>query len=217
MSICPTVKIVATDPEQGEYLVINAADFDPAQHVLIVGETLPILGGIDLDALGRDELIERMIVIAREKLADMADDDLRTALRTYLEGPAFVEETIRAFDATPAWSDLTIAELKALAADRGVDLGDAKRKDDITAVLKAAEARGLEELAAAERGELTRRECAVDLTAMNVEFDPSLSDADLLALRDAKRAERDQAETAKAAEDATAAAAAAAAAAAGQS
>lgn len=28
----PTVRVKATDPEQGEFVTINAADFDPAVH-----------------------------------------------------------------------------------------------------------------------------------------------------------------------------------------
>lgn len=39
-----------------------------------------------------------------------------------------------------AYADKTVAQLKALAEERGVDLGDATRKDDIITVLKAAEA-----------------------------------------------------------------------------
>jgi hypothetical protein len=33
---CPTVKIKATDPEQGEFVVINEADFDPKKQTLYV-------------------------------------------------------------------------------------------------------------------------------------------------------------------------------------
>lgn len=38
------------------------------------------------------------------------------------------------------YANLTVAQLKALAEERGVDLGDATRKDDIVTVLKAAQA-----------------------------------------------------------------------------
>lgn len=38
------------------------------------------------------------------------------------------------------YANMTVAQLKQLAADRGVDLGDATRKDDIVTVLKAAQA-----------------------------------------------------------------------------
>jgi hypothetical protein len=38
----------------------------------------------------------------------------------------------------PALADLTVAALKALAAERGVDLGDAAKKADIVAALELA-------------------------------------------------------------------------------
>lgn len=36
MSSCPTVKIMPSDPEQGDYVVINEEDFDPAIHTAYV-------------------------------------------------------------------------------------------------------------------------------------------------------------------------------------
>lgn len=40
----------------------------------------------------------------------------------------------------PALSDHTVAELKALAATRGIDLGKAKNKPEIVALIEAATA-----------------------------------------------------------------------------
>lgn len=38
----------------------------------------------------------------------------------------------------PALADLTVAQLKAIAVERGVDLGDASKKADIVAALELA-------------------------------------------------------------------------------
>lgn len=35
----PTVKVKASDPEQGAFVIINEADFDPAVHELYVEPT----------------------------------------------------------------------------------------------------------------------------------------------------------------------------------
>lgn len=44
-----TVKVQPWGEGQGEYVLVNAADFDPARHVLIDGEALP--AGVDPPAL----------------------------------------------------------------------------------------------------------------------------------------------------------------------
>lgn len=82
---------------------------------------------------------------------------------------------------------LTVLKLRELAEERKVDLGDAKKRDDIIAALDLA----AEE--AAKTPVLTRTEIEADLTAMDIDFDPAATDDDLMAQRDAARAARDAA------------------------
>jgi hypothetical protein len=41
---CPTVKIMPSHESQGDYVEINASDFDPAKHELFGGLTAPQAG-----------------------------------------------------------------------------------------------------------------------------------------------------------------------------
>lgn len=89
---------------------------------------------------------------------------------------------------------MKVEELKALAADRLVDLGDNTKKADIIAALELADeenARLDEEHE--DAGGLSLRQLHADIAGLGLEVDPALSAAELLALRDETRAAREAA------------------------
>jgi hypothetical protein len=76
----PTVKILPTDPEtQGEFVVIDAADFNPDVHQLHPDDADFVPPG-PLDHLTRGQLLEEIQREFTAHLADLTDDQLREGL-----------------------------------------------------------------------------------------------------------------------------------------
>lgn len=70
---------------------------------------------------------------------------------------------------------MTVPQLKALAADRGIDLGEATKKADIIAIIEAAPVGETDPLDIPQdaAGGLTVREVHASLEGLGVDFDPT--------------------------------------------
>ena len=73
-----TIKINPWDPQQGEFVVIDAADFDPSKHERFPGDDTPIPGKYDF--MPRAQLIELALVGVKEELSKLTDDEIRAGL-----------------------------------------------------------------------------------------------------------------------------------------
>lgn len=78
---------------------------------------------------------EFLMMLQLEAIADYLEHNMVAAeVASELHEPATMNALVEAFD----YSALTVAQLRQLAAGRGVDLGTAKNKSDIIAALEAA-------------------------------------------------------------------------------
>lgn len=100
-------------------------------------------------------LVEAGEVFTHEFLGVERDDDGKIkrdkdgkAIRTKIKAPewaepvsageaAAIEAATDPFPDDPVFEEMTASELKAFAAAKGIDLGQAKKKDDIIAAIKA--------------------------------------------------------------------------------
>lgn len=73
------------------------------------------------------------------KAADLEHFEIKAAIE---KKDLVVEDETDKETGSKSLEDMTIAELKAYAAEKEIDLGVATRKDDILAAIKAAEAEG---------------------------------------------------------------------------
>lgn len=142
--------------------------------------------------MSRDELIEFSVLVARQMLREVSDDDLRRQVSAYLDRQKFNGADPAAFDhdgdGSPGGGDS--------AAGVGVRADDApagvqgKGEQAFGEKLPPAAGPDYSDEAHARTAKLTVAEIQADLAAMEIEFDPKASKADLLALRNAERQKR---------------------------
>lgn len=91
---CPTLKIKSEHPSQGEYIEINASDYDASKHELYAGETAPapamappppasaVNVKIDNDArqLAEDAGIELTTLVGTGKKGKITTQDVEAAI-----------------------------------------------------------------------------------------------------------------------------------------
>ena len=196
-----TVRVQPWAEGQGDFVEINATDFDEAVHVLLEGETLPVI--IPFADVPRDRLIEMIVDDLKAELADVSDDDLRHGLesRRRYQARREAEEQDNPFDgdgdgkaggSEPSGGltkDEVIAELVAL----GVPHRKADKKDDLLAQLVEARAKVNEavdplDIPHEDAGGLTLRELHADAEALGIEIDPLGLVSDLFAKVQAAKA-----------------------------
>lgn len=95
------------------------------------------LGTKPIDELSRAELEDIALESMRRELAKASDDDLRHGVERYREHLAAEAEGA----AANALHSKKVDELKAIAADEEVDLGDATKKAEIIAAIEADRAK----------------------------------------------------------------------------
>jgi uncharacterized protein (DUF3084 family) len=151
-----TIKIKPSHLSQGEFVLIEKADFDPSKHELLDGESLGNISGDTDDGVptlaeliaGRDQLVAR-----KEQLDDLelqlnqrsnVLDDREQALAEH-EG-ANEREALRLADLAAAhaaagkldFAAMTKDQLKAALVEKGTQFPSTADKADLIALLTAA-------------------------------------------------------------------------------
>lgn len=152
-----TIKIKPSHPSQGEFVIIEKADFDPSKHELLDGESLGDTAGAAGDGVptlaellvGRDQLLARK--------DELDDRELQLSQRTGLlddrENALVERELANATEAQrladlaaahaasagkPDFAAMTKDQLKAVLTEKGIPFASAADKADLIALLAAA-------------------------------------------------------------------------------
>jgi hypothetical protein len=118
---CQTVKVVPSHPSQGDYVEINAADFDPEKHEKHE----------KYEKYEADPKLAELKVEADRLGVGYASDVTRESLAAKLAD-------FHAMKAKKPSDGLKVDELKEALAAKGIAIPDGAKKPDLAALLDAA-------------------------------------------------------------------------------
>lgn len=152
-----TIKIKPTHPSQGEFVVIERADFDPSKHELLDGESLgdtvgaagegdglptlaELLAGRDQLLARKDELDDRELQLnQRAGLLDEREHALmERELANANESRRLADLAAATVAGKPDFAAMTKDQLKAALTEKGVSFASTADKADLIALLTAA-------------------------------------------------------------------------------
>jgi len=184
-----TINVKPWGKGQGAFVTINVADYDPDVHELLEGERLPA-------GEGPFDLIAGLS--ATSTAVELRDEELETLTAKIAELSATIAERDQQIEARDQKITELTAALEAAAVTTAVDerTGHAEPGHQVSGAtadgqqLPPASKHDYSDEAHARTAKLTVAEIQADLAAMEIEFDPKASKADLLAQRNAERQKR---------------------------
>nr|WP_315249307.1 hypothetical protein [uncultured Duganella sp.] len=151
-----TIKIKPTHPSQGDFVIIEKADFDPSKHELLEGEHLAdtgnagdgvptlaeLLAGRDQLLARKDELDDRELQLSQraglldERENALVERELANATESQRLADLSAAQAVAA--GKPDFAAMTKDQLKAALTEKGVPFASTADKADLIALLTAA-------------------------------------------------------------------------------
>lgn len=192
--------LVAMHRDPAEYPAPHSADVHPNEvaNFLAAGWREGGVESVAADApqdpalMSREQLIEFHLAVVRGQIEHVGDDELRESLARYQDRQKFNGADPSAFDhdgdGSPGGGASAVGVgVRADDAPAGVQANGDQASGE---KLSPAAGPDYSDEAHARTAKLTVAEIQADLAAMEIEFDPKASKADLLALRNAERQKR---------------------------